>query len=190
MAGTPSTPRSPERVAELRHAIAEDEHRLQELVAEQDAVRSRLATLQAELAALEAAPSPAREAPATYAPATMTDADKVSLFRRLFRGRPDVYPARFVSQRTGKAGYAPACSNKFRPGVCELPKIKCGECSNQAFLPADDRAVIGHLRGQHVMGVYPMLDDETCWFLAVDFDKSSWIEDVRARTSPGSPPST
>jgi hypothetical protein len=44
----------------------------------------------------------------------------------------------------------------------------------------DDSAVIGHLTGRHVMGVYPLLADETCWFLAVDFDKSTWIDDVRA----------
>lgn len=169
-----------ERMEALRQAIADDQQRLHELAAEQEAVRGRLASLQAELTALEAAASTAREAPATYTSGAMPAADKVAIFRRLFRGRPDVYPTRFVSQRTGKAGYAPACSNKFRPGVCELPKIKCGECSNQAFLPADDQAVVGHLRGKHVMGVYPMLADETCWFLAVDFDKSSWIEDVRA----------
>ena len=42
----------------------------------------------------------------------------------------------------------------------------------------DDAAVVGHLTGRHVMGVYPMLADETCWFLAVDFDKSTWKEDV------------
>jgi len=83
-----------------------------------------------------------------------TPADKVTLFRQLFRGRPDVYPTRFVSKKTGKPGYAPACSNKFVPGVCELPKVKCGDCTRQAFKPADDAAVIAHLKGQHVMGVY------------------------------------
>ena len=61
------------------------------------------------------------------------------------------------------------------------PEVKCGDCTNQAFRRVDDAAVVGHLRGRHVMGVYPMLlDDETCWFLAVDFDKSTWQEDVRA----------
>jgi hypothetical protein len=30
------------------------------------------------------------------------------------------------------------------------------------------------------MGVYPMLPDGTCWFLAVDFDKAMWTSDVRA----------
>jgi len=102
------------------------------------------------------------------------------LFRSLFRGREDVFPTRFVSKRTGKPGYAPVCRNKFVQGVCELPKVKCGECPNQAFLPVDDAAVLAHLTGRHVMGVYPLLEDDTCWFLAVDFDKSTWTEDVTA----------
>lgn len=109
-----------------------------------------------------------------------TPADKVKLFRQLFRGRPDLYPTRFVSKKTGKPGYAPACSNKFVPGVCELPKVKCGDCTKQAFRPVDDVAILAHLKGQHVMGAYAMLEDETCWFLAVDFDKSTWTDDVRA----------
>lgn len=58
--------------------------------------------------------------------------------------------------------------------------MKCGDCTRQAFKPVDDAAVIAHLKGQHVMGVYPMQGDETCWFLAVDFDKSAWMDDVRA----------
>jgi superfamily II DNA or RNA helicase len=104
----------------------------------------------------------------------------VKLFRSLFRGREDIFPTRFVSARTGKSGYAPACRNKFVRGVCELPKIKCGDCLNQAFIPFDDTAVVGHLTGRHVMGIYPLHADETCWFLAVDFDKSTWIADVGA----------
>ena len=102
------------------------------------------------------------------------------LFRSLFRGREDIFPTRFESRKTGKSGYAPACRNKFVRGVCELPKVKCGDCPNQAFIPFDDAAVVGHLTGRHVMGIYPLLPDETCWFLALDFDKSTWIEDVGA----------
>ena len=94
------------------------------------------------------------------APVPRTPAEKVKLFRSLFRGREDVFPTRFVSKKTGKPGYAPACRNKFVRGVCELPKVKCGECPNQAFVPFDDAAVAGHLTGRHVMGVYPLLEDE------------------------------
>ncbi len=110
----------------------------------------------------------------------MTSYEKVRLFRALFKGREDVFPTRFVSKKTEKSGYAPACANKFVPGICELPKVKCGECPNQAFTHVGDQVVLDHLRGRHVMGVYPLLEDESCWFLAVDFDKSSWQDDVGA----------
>jgi hypothetical protein len=50
---------------------------------------------------------------------------KIAFFRSLFRGRSDVYPRRFESRKTGKSGYAPACSNEWVRGVCEKPRIKC-----------------------------------------------------------------
>jgi superfamily II DNA or RNA helicase len=134
------------------------------------------AALAAQSTPTEASPPRARSAD----PAPKTPEEKVRIFRSFFRGRTDVFPTRFVSGKTGKAGYAPACANKFVRGVCELPKVKCGDCSNQAFLPADERAILDHLRGRHVMGAYPLLQDETCWFLAADFDKASWQEDVGA----------
>jgi len=57
--------------------------------------------------------------------------EKDALFRRLFRGRTDVYAIRWESKTTGKAGYAPACANEWRAGVCEKPRIKCGKCSHR-----------------------------------------------------------
>jgi hypothetical protein len=183
--GAPPSSGSSDRRQELERAIANEEAGLRRLEAEQAEAHVRLSVLRSELAALDLvpAPAPAQTVSAQVAPLTAgphTPADKVKLFRQLFRGRPDIYPTRFVSNKTGKPGYAPACSNKFVRGVCELPKVKCGDCTRQAFRPVDDAAVVAHLKGQHVMGVYAMLDDETCWFLAIDFDKSTWEEDVRA----------
>src|SRR6184192_4283873 len=165
----------------LRDAVAQEETLLATLEAQQAESRHRLAALRAELAALNIGPEIHVPLPlALEAPIPRTPAEKVRLFRSLFRGREDIFPTRFESRRTGKTGYAPACRNKFVQGVCELPKIKCGDCPNQAFVPFDDAAVIGHLTGRHVMGVYPLLADETCWFLAVDFDEGTWIDDVTA----------
>ncbi len=172
-----STP--PER-ARLAAALAEEEERLRRLSAERADAEARAEALRARLAAVDQAPSHRRQPAETRAVAPRSPAEKVMLFRQLFRGREDLYPTRFVSKKTGKPGYAPACANKFVDGVCPLPKVKCGDCTNQAFRPVDERAVLAHLRGKHLMGVYPMLSDETCWFLAVDFDKSTWTEDVRA----------
>ncbi len=165
----------------IRDAIAQEEALLATLEAQQDESSHRLTALRAELAALDAEPEiHVRPPRAIEAPIPRTPADKIRLFRSLFRGREDIFPTRFVSAKTGKSGYAPACRNKFVRGVCELPKVRCGDCPNQAFTPFDDAAVVGHLTGRHVMGIYPLLADETCWFLAVDFDKSTWIEDVGA----------
>jgi superfamily II DNA or RNA helicase len=112
--------------------------------------------------------------------------EKIALFRSLFRGRDDVYPRRFESRTTGKSGYAPACANEWVRGICEKPRIKCAECPHRRFLPVTDDVIRWHLSGgddsgqPFIAGVYPMLLDETCSFLAVDFDKSGWLEDSSA----------
>lgn len=111
-------------------------------------------------------------------------ADKIALFRSLFRGREDIYPVRFESRKTGKSGYSPACANEWIRGLCDKRSVKCSDCLNRRFLPVTDDVIRCHLSGQDkngrefVMGVYPMLLDETCFFLAADFDKTSWREDI------------
>lgn len=112
--------------------------------------------------------------------------EKISLFRSFFRGREDVYPQRFESRKTNKSGYSPACGNEWVRGICEKPKIKCLDCQYRRFLPVTDEVIQWHLLGinnkgdDFVIGIYPMLLDETCFFLAVDFDKSSWQQDAVA----------
>jgi hypothetical protein len=117
---------------------------------------------------------------------TSSPQTKIALFRSLFRGREDVYPRRFESRKTGRSGYAPACANEWVRGVCEKPRIKCAECPNRRFLPVTDDVIRWHLSGSDaegqpfVAGVYPLFQDETCLFLAVDFDKAGWREDATA----------
>lgn len=106
--------------------------------------------------------------------------DKIALFRRLFHGRDDVFSIRWESRTTGKSGYAPLCLNDRRFGLCEKPRIKCADCKHRALKPLSDQVIYGHLAGMHTVGVYPLLADDTCHFLAVDFDEAEWQEDVRA----------
>ena len=112
-------------------------------------------------------------------PSRLSTEDKVALFRRLFRGRTDVYPVRWES-KAGKSGYAPACGNEWRAGVCEKPRIKCGDCAHRLFIPVADQIIYEHLSGHRTIGIYPLLADDTCYFLAVDFDAADWREDARA----------
>jgi len=113
-------------------------------------------------------------------------ADKIGLFRSLFRGREEVYARRFTSGKTGKSGYQPVCGNEWVRGVCEKPRIRCSECACQRFLPVTDEVLHWHLSGvddrgrEFVMGLYPMLLDERCWLLAADFDGEHWREDAAA----------
>jgi len=106
--------------------------------------------------------------------------EKVALFRRLFRGRTDVYPVRWESKTTGESGYSPACANEWRAGVCHKPRIKCSDCGVRQLSPLSDTVIYNHLSGEHIIGVYPLLADDTCYFLAVDFDEEDWKEDALA----------
>ena len=139
----------------LREELSRQTEKLARLERERAETEAHITALRRDLAAHDPPtvpePQPEHGAPSPGTP--RTSAEKVKLFRELFRGRPNVYPTRFVSKKTGKAGYAPACSNKFVPGVCELPRIKCGDCTKQAFKPVDDAAVLAHL-GSTVLRTY------------------------------------
>jgi superfamily II DNA or RNA helicase len=119
---------------------------------------------------------------------------KITLFRSLFKGRQDIYAKRFESRKTGKSGYQPVCRNEWVRGICEKPRTSCGSCSKRSFEPVTDEVIKNHLTGlcpakngwekpaPFVMGVYPLLPNDTCHFLAVDFDKEAWREDAKAFT--------
>lgn len=62
---------------------------------------------------------------------TSSAESKIALFRSLFQGREDVYPARFESQKTGRSGYSPACAKEWVRGLCEKPRVKCAACPHR-----------------------------------------------------------
>jgi len=118
--------------------------------------------------------------PPVSEPSRLRTNEKIALFRTLFRGRTDVYPVRWEGKTSGKTGYSPACGNEWRVGVCEKPRIKCGDCAHRLLLPLTDAVVYKHLVGELTIGVYPLLEDDSCHFLAVDFDEAEWREDACA----------
>jgi hypothetical protein len=86
----------------------------------QEQTRAAVDALRAELATVGSATPSALRTPPRSGAAALTPAEKVRLFRSLFRGRTEIFPVRFVSKKTSKPGYAPACSNKWQPGICLL----------------------------------------------------------------------
>jgi len=159
---------------------------LDELRAKLAEVRSQASNLEEEIARLEKRgqlelPSAPPEHRTPQSPA-----EKVALFLELFGTRRSVFPKRWENAKTGKSGYAPACDNEWRPGICRKPQIKCTECPHQKFPPLDDRAIEAHLRGIHTLGVYAITDDNSCRFLAADFDGDGWTDNIAAYRDAGS----
>ncbi|MDR1161207.1 MAG: helicase, partial [Tannerellaceae bacterium] len=109
--------------------------------------------------------------------------EKIELFQSLFWGRADVYAKRCYSKKHESSYYVPACKNEWVKGVCDRTRIKCKNCANRDLLPLTKEVINSHLRnkdehGAGIVGIYPLLPDETCLFLAVDFDEEKWEEDI------------
>lgn len=128
----------------------------------------------------ESAPQSTSEALPSGISNRSDSSEKVSLFMSLFKGRDDVYAKRWESKHKEKQGYSPSCLNEWRSGVCAKPKGTCAGCAHKAYAVLDEKVIQDHLLGKVVAGIYPLLLDETCWFLAIDFDDGDWQKDTSA----------
>lgn len=111
--------------------------------------------------------------------------EKIEIFRSLFHGREDVFAKRWQSTTSGKSGYQPVCENEWVEGLCDKRKYKCANCPNRVLKALTNEDVYKHLEGKDVLardviGIYPMLQEETCHFLCADFDDDSFETDVSA----------
>jgi superfamily II DNA or RNA helicase len=166
--------------------VSEIEDRLKLALDECARLRAENAKLRDVLLAHDLLPVTAEESPR---PEPKADSDTVSnpspperkltLFRSLFRGREDMYAKRW--EKGGNSGYAPAAIMDWNAIRAARPEDrKRAARKTRSLIPLTDQAVRDHLEGKSTIGVYPLLPDETCWFLAVDFDKSGWKQDALA----------
>jgi len=174
---------------EVDRLLAQTEAELAKLNACRVELLGQLAALQTEKAGLLSTQGTRSQPRSPSLTKESSPEAKIGLFRDLFRGRDDVYARRFQSRRSGKTGYQPVCSNAWVSGICARPRARCVACAHRDFQRFTDEVVRNHLLGvdphdrarrDFTVGVYPLLLDETCWFLAVDLDKASWQVDARA----------
>lgn len=161
------------RLAAITVELRELENRRARLLAEQSA-------LQQLKPAYSTTPAYTLPTQALTQSKVLTPDDKIALFLTLFACRTDVYPRLWENPKTARKGYSPACTNEWVRGVCEKPRIKCCECPRQAFPPLDAPAVRAHLTGRHTLGTYAIRADDSCIFLAADFDGTGWCDDLTA----------
>jgi hypothetical protein len=141
--------------------------------------RTRLVVVERERAELRATIASLERT--AHSPRIGTAEGRVALFASLFRGRPDVFATRWESRtQPGRSGWAPRCANEWRPGICEKPRIKCAACVHRRFVAFSEAEIRKHLEGNQTIGIYPLLADETCWLIAIDFDGPTWRDDVGA----------
>lgn len=151
-----------------------DSNSFESTLAEQEA---RIARLEHELAEARTRLTELRETPRSP---QFGVREKIAMFRSLFRGREDVYPVFWHNEKSGQSGYSPASANGRFHGRNTQPRAKLPKTQDRQFLHVTDRVIEDHLRGKHVIGVYPLLTDDTCWFIAADFDDEAWQDDAAA----------
>jgi hypothetical protein len=101
---------------------------------------------------------------------------QLQIFNSLFKGRSDVFAIRW--EKGNKSGYSPAYH--FDPYMYRAHKMKGGSFQNYSdkyYLMLTDNEIIKHLNGEQFLGLYPLLPDNTSWFLVADFDKDNWVEE-------------
>lgn len=108
--------------------------------------------------------------------------DKIEIYLSYFRGRPDVYAERYFSKKHQKFGWNPACDRSFQAG-CKKGKIKnyCSICPISQFPSLDEDILKRHFTGKLTcegIGIYPLLTDNTCYLIAMDFDEDNWFDDM------------
>ncbi len=108
----------------------------------------------------------------------MISNEKIRLFTSLFKGREDVFALYW--EKGGKSGYIPAY--RFDPYRYKVHKMKGGTLSNfpeKTYQHLTEEQIKRHLQGTHLIGLYPLLTDNTSWFIAADFDEENWTDDSR-----------
>ena len=125
-------------------------------------------------------PQALNAAPEVRKPGVATAEQRIALFRSLFRGREDIYAIRWESS-DGRSGYMPKADRDWKSYLSAKDEDrKKVDRLTRTYWPLTDDVIHGHLVGEQTVGVYPLLQDETCWLLAVDFDKKAWQEDTAA----------
>lgn len=104
-------------------------------------------------------------------------AERIALYRSLFHGREDVYARRWHNEKTGHSGYKPVCDHENSRGFCtkfDFGKANCHNCADRKYRILSDETIYRHLDKKasesDVVGVYPILEDNTVFFLCADFD--------------------
>lgn len=173
----------------LDRQLAEAENELLVTDSKRAELIARIKQLRQRKALLNQPAQPALQLPNVTVSNQSNQEEKIALFRSLFKGREDVFARRYESVRTGKSGYKPVYRIEWANGLLHTTNNPRVKSSSRDFIPLSNDVIRSHLLGfdptdrsggDFTIGIYPLCLDESCWFLAVDFDKSTWSDDALA----------
>lgn len=98
-------------------------------------------------------------------------ADKLALYGDRFQSRRDVYAVHWENRRAGTSGWMPSVAGRWRKGM---------DRRSARYLPLTPEVIAAHLAGDVFIGLYPLLNDNSCWFLVADFDGGAAMLDALA----------
>ena len=108
--------------------------------------------------------------------------DSVKIFMNYFKGRNDVYPYLSIDKNNPNIKYyIPACANEWKNGVCNKTMgKKCKNCQYRENKPISKETIYKHMYENYPIGIYPLLENDTCFFLSLDFDDKDSKKDIKS----------
>ena len=112
----------------------------------------------------------------------LTREEKVKIFMNYFKGRDDVYPYLSIDKNNPNVKYyIPACANEWKNGVCNKTMgKKCKDCQYRENRPLSKDIIYKHMYENNPIGIYPLLGNDTCYFLSLDFDNKNTNNDIKS----------
>ena len=112
----------------------------------------------------------------------LTREEKVKIFMNYFKGRDDVYPYLSIDKNNPNVKYyIPACANEWKNGVCNKTMgKKCRNCQYRENKPLSKDIIYKHMYENNPIGIYPLLENDTCYFLSLDFDNKNTNNDIKS----------
>ncbi|MBR1748685.1 MAG: DEAD/DEAH box helicase [Bacilli bacterium] len=113
---------------------------------------------------------------------TLTREEKVKIFMNYFKGRDDVYPYLSIDKNNPNVKYyIPACANEWKNGACNKTMgKKCRYCQYRENKPLSKDIIYKHMYENNPIGIYPLLENDTCYFLSLDFDNKNTNNDIKS----------
>lgn len=108
----------------------------------------------------------------------LTIKEQINLFRPIFKGREDIFAKRW--EKGSKNGYMPAYFyDPYRYKAHQMRGGSFKDFTEKSYLQLNDDQILKHLNGEQLIGIYPLLQHNTSWFIVADFDKANWEKECK-----------